>query len=361
MKSQFLKKCTSLVFLIAVQINCCFSQENKNKSNVSSSIDVSGLYDNIIPRIIFNYERELTKSNGILVDVLVSVSDNEGLSKVIIDDEEFILEKAKDFNRVIKTPINHELNVRAIDINNNEASITEFIQVTIIANLSKKLALVIGNSAYLHSAPLRNPKNDALAMSSTLEELGFVVIQELDATKDKMMDAFKEFSAKIIDVEVALFYYAGHGMQVESKNFLIPIDAEYKNGVSDVEFESINVEMMSKVMDNNFGGSDRLNLMILDACRNNPYRTWSRGGETGLASMSAPNGTLIAYSTAPGSVASDGDGANGLYTGELIKQLKISQRIEDIFINTRNAVERLSNGQQSPWELARLKGKYFLK
>jgi len=360
MKRKFVKICTSLAFLFAIQINYCIAQKNKTKSNVSSTIDVSGLFDNIIPIIKFNYEHELTESNIMFVDVFVSVSDNEGLIKVLIDEEEFILEKAKNFNKVIKTPNNHELNVRAIDINNNEASMTELIQVTIIATLSKKLALVIGNSAYEHSAPLRNPKNDALAMSSTLEELGFEVIQELDATKDKMMDAFKEFSSKISDVGVALFYYAGHGMQVESKNYLIPIDAEYKNGVTDVEFESINVEMMSKVM-NDFGGSDRLNLMILDACRNNPYRTWTRGGETGLASMPAPSGTLIAYSTSPGSVASDGDGANGLYTGELIKQLKISQRIEDVFINTRNEVERLSNGRQSPWELARLKGRYFLK
>lgn len=360
MKSHFIKICTSIVFVFAIHICYCFAQENKNKSNVSISIDVSGLYDNIIPTIMVSYEKELNKSNIIFVDVLVSVSDNEGLSKVHIDDEEFILEKAKDFKIVIKTSNNHELNVRAIDINNNQATITEFIKVSSFASLSKKLALVIGNSTYEHSAPLRNPKNDAIAMSSTLEELGFDVIREFDATRDQMLDAFKKFSAKISGVEIALFYYAGHGMQVESKNYLIPVDAEYKNGVTDVAFESINVEMMSMVM-NNFGRSDRLNLMILDACRNNPYRTWSRGGEAGLASMSAPSGTLIAYSTAPGSVASDGDGANGLYTGELIKQLKISQRIEDVFINTRNAVERLSNGRQSPWELARLKGKYFLK
>ena len=105
---------------------------------------------------------------------------------------------------------------------------------------------------------------------------------------------------------------------------------------------------------------DRLNLIILDACRNNPFRTWERGGENGLADMTAPSGTLIAFATSPGSTASNGNGRNGLYTGELIKQLKISQRIEDIFINTRNEVERKSGGSQSPWELGRLRGKYYL-
>ena len=226
---------------------------------------------------------------------------------------------------------------------------------------SDKIALVVGNGSYLHSAPLRNPKNDAIAMSLTLEELGFQVIEVIDATRNVMMDALKEFSAGIKNTDIAFFYYAGHGMQVKGINYLIPIDAQFINGESDVEFESISVEMLTKIMNSYINSKDRLNLLVLDACRNNPYRTWSRGGDAGLASMSAPSGTLVAYSTAPGSVSADGTGNNGLYTGELIKQLRISQRIEDVFINTRNAVENKSNGTQSPWELARLKGQYFLK
>jgi uncharacterized caspase-like protein len=109
-----------------------------------------------------------------------------------------------------------------------------------------------------------------------------------------------------------------------------------------------------------FANDEGLNMIILDACRNNPFPSGKRGG-TGLARVNAPSGTLIAYATDPGAVASDGDGVNGLYTGELVKQLKISQRIEDIFMKTRNNVEKISGGRQRPWEEARLKGVFYLR
>ncbi|NOS54736.1 MAG: caspase family protein, partial [Cyclobacteriaceae bacterium] len=109
-----------------------------------------------------------------------------------------------------------------------------------------------------------------------------------------------------------------------------------------------------------FTNEEGLNMIILDACRNNPFPTGKRGG-SGLAKVNAPSGTLIAYATDPGSTASDGTGANGLYTGVLSQQLKVSQRIEDIFMNTRNKVEELSKGSQRPWEELRLKGVFYLK
>jgi len=355
-----LKKLFPFIILLFIPL-VCFPQNDQNKSNVSGGLDIRGMYDNSKPVIKIDYETETNKSSVLMVDVLVTITDFEGLEKVVIDDQVIQTKGQKEYQRVIKTPNKHILVVSATDINRNQSDTTSYIQVSSTYLASKKLALVIGNSSYQHSAPLKNPRNDAFAMTSTLKDLGFEVITETDATKEEMMDALKEFSSKLLDVEIALFYYAGHGIQVKGKNYLIPVDAQYKNGETDVEFESVNVEMLTKVMDTYIDSSDRLNLLILDACRNNPYRTWSRGGEEGLANMSAPSGTLVAFSTAPGSVAADGDGENGLYTGELIKQLRISQRIEDVFINTRNAVERLSNGQQSPWELARLKGRYFLK
>ena len=104
-----------------------------------------------------------------------------------------------------------------------------------------------------------------------------------------------------------------------------------------------------------------LNMIILDACRNNPFPTGRRSGGSGLARVQAPSGTSNPFATDPGSVASDGDTDNGLYTGELVKQLRLSQRIEDIFMNTRNAVEQKSDGAQRPWEEARLKGVFYLK
>ena len=146
-------------------------------------------------------------------------------------------------------------------------------------------------------------------------------------------------------------------MQLEEINYLLPVSAKI-NDKNDVSFESVSVATVQKIMETS--NDNRLNLIILDACRNNPFRTWERGGETGLTGMTPPSETLIAFSTSPGATSSNGNTRNSLYTGELIKQLKLSQRIEDVFINTRVEVERKSGGQQSPWELARLRGKYFL-
>ena len=146
-------------------------------------------------------------------------------------------------------------------------------------------------------------------------------------------------------------------MEVDGTNYLIPVDANIQSAL-DVKQKAIPVTGVIRTME--FSNNEGLNMIILDACRNNPFPTGKRGG-SGLARVQAPSGTLIAYATDPGSTASDGEGANGLYTGELVKQLGVSQRIEDIFMNTRNAVEKKSNGSQRPWEEARLKGVFYLK
>ncbi|MDW7691890.1 caspase family protein [Flammeovirgaceae bacterium SG7u.111] len=127
---------------------------------------------------------------------------------------------------------------------------------------------------------------------------------------------------------------------------------------NDVDFECVSVSKIQRIMETS--NAKRLNMIVLDACRNNPFRSWSRSGETGLADVAPPSGTLIAFATSPGSTASNGTGRNGLYTGEFINQLKKPQRIVDVFINTRVEVERKSGGRQSPWEFARLRGMYYL-
>lgn len=222
----------------------------------------------------------------------------------------------------------------------------------------KRVALVFGNSNYQGAAHLgANPINDARDIASTLKTLGFEVVMRTDANLTTMNNAIRQFGRQNRDADVALFYFAGHGMQLERVNYLLPVEVNI-NDKNDVSFECVSVNTVQKIMEtSNF---DRLNLIILDACRNNPFRKWQRGGESGLAGMTPPSGTLIAFATSPGSTASNGSGQNGLYTGELVKQLKRSQRIEDVFINTRIEVEKKSGGQQSPWELARLRGKYFL-
>lgn len=223
----------------------------------------------------------------------------------------------------------------------------------------KRVALIIGNSEYQNSSVLKNPINDANTMSQTLGDMGFEVHKILDATYGTMLNGLKKFSKSINNADVVLFYFAGHGIQVGDRNYLLPTDVHFQNGKSDVHLESISLEVVLRLME--YTNKKSLNMVILDACRNNPFKTWERGGNDGLAEVKAPSGTLIAFSTSPGSVALDGEGNNGLYTSVLIDQLKVSQRIEDVFINTRVLVEEQSDGRQSPWELARLRGKFFLR
>ncbi len=221
----------------------------------------------------------------------------------------------------------------------------------------RRVALVIGNANYQHSNKLINTLSDAKAMEATLKELGFQVITILDGDYEKMKNAVFAFGDQINDVDISLFYYAGHGLEVEGTNYLIPVDADIQSAL-DVKQKSVPLPGILRTME--FTNEEGLNMIILDACRNNPFPTGKRGG-SGLARVNAPSGTLIAYATDPGSVASDGTGTNGLYTGVLVEQMKIPQRIEDIFMNTRNKVEELSKGNQRPWEEARLKGVFYLK
>jgi hypothetical protein len=222
----------------------------------------------------------------------------------------------------------------------------------------KRMALVIGNTAYENSPSLRNPVNDAMLMASTLSSLEFEVVTLTNLSFKQMINSLKHFSTQVNKADVVLFYFAGHGLQINGTNYLLPTDVKFENGESDVPFESINLELVLKIME--YTNQKCLNMIILDACRNNPFKSWSRGGD-GLGEVKAPSGTLIAYSTSPGSLASDGTGENGLYTSVLVKHLTQSQRVEDIFMQTRIEVEELSKGSQSPWELSKLRGKFYLK
>jgi len=224
------------------------------------------------------------------------------------------------------------------------------------SNPNKKVALVIGNSSYLNG-PLLNPANDARAMAKALRETGFDVLEYTDVkTFSDMKRAIRDFGRKIENGGVGLFYYAGHGMQVNGKNYLIPTEAEIY-AEEEVEYEAIDVGFVMVQMEI---ARNRMNIIILDACRNNPFtRSW-RSGATGLAFIDAPAGTLIAYATAPGSVASDGTGKNGLYTEELLAQIrKEGMKIEDVFKKVRIGVMERSGNQQTPWESSSLTGDFY--
>ena len=225
-----------------------------------------------------------------------------------------------------------------------------------------RTALVIGNAEY-RVGPLKNPVNDARAMQQTLERVGFDVIVVKNGNQKQMKRAIDEFGRKIRNGGVGLFYFSGHGMQVQGINYLIPVGAEIEFE-EDVERESVSADRVLSSMN---AAGNSMNLVILDACRNNPYttrrfRTYARSlrsASQGLATLDAPSGTFIAYATAPGKVASDGNGRNGLYTGELIKHMRTpGLKIEDVFKKTSAGVQSIFK-DQVPWISSSFTGDFY--
>lgn len=227
------------------------------------------------------------------------------------------------------------------------------VQLVFSQKQDRRIALVIGNAAYKSTA-LRNPVNDANLMERTLKQLGFKVIKTTNAGKNQMRNAIDDFKLQLVDYDVALFYYAGHGMEINGNNYLIPIDAENTNENS-VRISSVNVANVVKEFENY---TSNTNIVILDACRDNPFVSTTRGGNRGFKMMSSPSGTLIAFATSIGATAADGVGLNGLYTSVLAEEMLKPQRIEDVFINTRNRVNQ-KNRKQNPQEWSQLRGKFY--
>lgn len=215
-----------------------------------------------------------------------------------------------------------------------------------------RLALLIGNSAYRES-PLRNPVNDVRAMAQRLKELGFTVLVHENATKRTMEATIVEFGRRLAEGGVGAFYYAGHGLQVRGRKYLVPVDAEIEDEAS-TRVAAVDVELLLEQMAE---AKNRVNIVVLDACRNNPFERRMRGASRGLAAVDAARGTLVAYATAPGSVAADGDGKNGLYTEELLEALREpGLKIEEVFKRVRINVARRSKGAQTLWESSSLTG-----
>lgn len=209
----------------------------------------------------------------------------------------------------------------------------------------QRVALVIGNGAY-GSSPLANPVNDATDMAHTLERLGFVVVKETNSSKKSMIQAISRFSTLLKRAEIGLFYFAGHGMQINGRNYLIPIGVNVAEE-SDVEFEAVAADRVIAKMR---GAGNRLNMVVLDACRNNPFKRSFRSGSQGLARMDAPKGTVIAYATGPGSVAEDGGGRNGTFTKHLLQALqRPGLAIQDIFNEAGMGVMAETDDRQIPW------------
>lgn len=227
----------------------------------------------------------------------------------------------------------------------------------IIGGDMDRIALVIGNSDYIYVEKLKNPKNDANDISNILETLGFNVKKYLNLTITEMEDAKRNFLIELRHYSTGLFFYAGHAMQIEGNNYLVPIDCQITDKETTI-FSCLNV---NTYLDGIAKHEGKTNICILDACRDNPFVRTGRGITSGFAQFSSqPNGTIIAFSTSSENTASDGNGNNGLYTSVLKESLLIPNlKIEEMFKTTRIKVMALSNNKQVPWEHSCLMGDFY--
>ncbi len=280
-------------------------------------------------------------------------SDSRGMKLVKSQDCDYELET----NLKLRPGINRVY----VEIgNDSETAISETKLITYTETLMEhRLALIIGNSNYA-VAPLRNPANDARAMAKALRELNFDVIEVIDGDRKQMKDAVREFSDRLTDKKgVGLFFYAGHGVQVKGENYLIPVNHNIQME-ADVEDEAIRVNLVLDYMQT---CGTRMNIVILDACRDNPFARSMRSGNRGLAQVYAEgSGSLIAYATSPGSVAADGVGENSPYTTELLKAIQTpGLEIGMIFRRVLTNVKKITDGKQIPWTNASIEGEFYFK
>jgi len=219
-----------------------------------------------------------------------------------------------------------------------------------------RIALIIGNSKYPDS-PLTNPFNDANAMGKELKVLGFDTQVLLDSNLKDLASAIQAYSGRIAKSKaVGLFYYAGHGVQLAWRNYLIPVDANIDR-VDDIPKQTFELNNMLLALNK---AQNPMNIIILDACRDNPFGKKLPTEQKGLSQFDAPNNSLLCYATAPGNVASDGAGANGLFTENLLREMRDPEaKIEDVFKRVRLKVRLASKGQQIPWESTSLEEDFY--
>ena len=219
----------------------------------------------------------------------------------------------------------------------------------------RRVALVIGNGGYA-SNPLRNPVNDARAMAQVLGRLGFAVTLKTDVDQRDMERAINRFGKSLPKDGVALFFYAGHGLQINGRNYLIPIGKQISDA-ADVKYDAVDA---GRVVDRMEQAHAMLNIVILDACRDNPFRGLRSGGQ-GLAAMTGGSGTIIAFATSPGSYAADGSGNNGVYTGALVRNLaRPGLSVEQVFKRTAAQVQKQCS-EQIPWFTSSFTGDFYFQ
>jgi hypothetical protein len=220
---------------------------------------------------------------------------------------------------------------------------------------ASRTALVIGNSNY-PSAPLQNPVNDARDMAEILKGFGFEVLCKVNAGREQMDAAVQDFYRNLNRARVGLFYYAGHGMQIDGTNYLLPVDIQVASS-ADVKHRAIKMDWILAKMEDS---GSKVNIVVLDACRDNPFRGL-RGAGDGLAPIQSVRGSFVAYSTSPGSVARDGTGRNGIYTTHLLRNIKRpGLTVEEVFREVRKGVAEDTHFEQIPWDSSSLMGAFYI-
>jgi len=221
----------------------------------------------------------------------------------------------------------------------------------------KKLALLVGNAEYTGNM-LKNPVHDANDLSQKLHSLGFRTLVGINTTKEDLKRLLSEFQQELPVTDIGLFFFAGHGMQIKGENYITCIDTSFEDEIA-ADCSSIPLKQIVNILDK---GKHRANIIILDACRDNPFeRAWNRGvNQQGLAPVFAPRGTIIAFATSPGETASDGKERNGVYTSSILKHIEEQNLpIEEMFKRVRNTVSVMTNGKQTSWEHTSLMGSFF--
>jgi uncharacterized caspase-like protein len=251
----------------------------------------------------------------------------------------------------------HDLSV-AVDLENSlEVAQKQEVRVhpDAVGSVERRTALVIGNAAY-PNAPLRHPVNDATDLAAALERLDFNVTLLRNATYQEMDTAVDNFSLQLRRGGVGVLYYAGHGIQREGENYLIPVDARLQEEV-DVRYQAVNARWALERMED---AGNELNIVILDACRTNAFvRSW-RSSRQGLAVMQAAQGALIVYATEPGGVVLDGDQRNSIYTRHLLRHIEtVGLPVEQLFKQVRLDVYQETDTKQLPWESSSLTGDFY--
>jgi hypothetical protein len=229
------------------------------------------------------------------------------------------------------------------------------------ADAAKRVALVIGNSAYVHAPALANPKHDAADMAAALREIGFEVVEHRDAGERELREGLGDFVRRLPGAEVAVLFYAGHGLQFGEQNYIVPVDLKVERPL-DVQLGALNLATVIGAMT----AEARASIVFLDACRDNPFAAklasaTRSAASRGLARLEGGVGSLIAFATAPGDVAADGTGRNSPFTAALLKHIRTpGLEIRQVLSRVRTEVRLTTNRRQTPWDNSSLEGDVFL-